>query len=102
MSEIVFERGDLRDQYRRYDSNANIAEVTLDILQNIKRIGNDGHITNDHDTHELYVQISNNGIDYGGLITVYPHETLPLTGLCIAAIKLNASANTTPYRVVIY
>ncbi len=91
----------------------NIHEVKTDL----GRYGTGGYITNDHTTQDLHVYISNDGTSYNcgkytsasslptgavAYTVLKPKDGLNLSGMQIHTIKVDASGNTTPYRIYVF
>ena len=106
---------------RLLDYNTSVAVSgspnTHRVYTDLGRYATGGYIINDHTTQDLHVYLSNDGVTYSmgkyttasslptgavAYTVLKPKEGLNLTGLQTHTIKVDASGNSTSYRIYVF
>lgn len=73
---------------------------TFDINLVINKNAHTGTVSNASAAANLYVELSSDGITFADSIILYPQQDLDLEDEDVHSVRLDASANATPYQIV--
>lgn len=83
-----------------YEKTTFAATEVLDVENDLGRKGVDGYIICDG-AGDIYIEISDDGTNYGGRHTIKDEESVILTNLKVSKIRLTHSGTNSAYRIMV-